>query len=246
MEKLEKLNENAEKTGLKINRSKTKFMAINDKKNQPVKIGGEYIEKVEKFTYLGSQISNTGGTEDDIKSRINQAQCVFYKLRQFWNSKAISTNTKVKIFNSNIKSVLLYGAESWKGNKNGYSKLQTFINKCLRKILRVYWPNKITNKELWKRTNQEPVEIEILKRKWCWIGHTLRKDERDITKESLEWNPQGARKKGRPVNTWRRTVHREAKEMSKSWNELKIEAKNRGRWRSLVAALCSLRNQEDK
>ena len=85
-----------------------------------------------------------------------------------------------------------------------------------------------------------------MKRKWHWIGHTLRKDERDITRESLERNPQGARKKGRPVNTWRRTVHREAKEMSKSWNELKIEAKNRVRWRSLVAVLCSLRNQEDK
>ena len=29
-------------------------------------------------------------------------------------------------------------------------------------------------KELWERARQEPVAKQILKRKWGWIGHTLR------------------------------------------------------------------------
>jgi len=32
--------------------------------------------------------------------------------------------------------------------------LQVLINKCLRKILRIFWPDQITNKELWKCTKQ--------------------------------------------------------------------------------------------
>ena len=105
--------------------------------------------------------------------------------------------------------------------------------------MRIFWPEKITNIELWKKTNQKPVEGEIKSRKWKWIGHTLRKDTTDITREALEWNPQGKRKRGRPKITWRRTVLEEAKSVNKTWSELKLYAKNRIRWRELVAALCS-------
>jgi hypothetical protein len=55
----------------------------------------------------------------------------------------------------------------------------------------------------------------------------------------LEWNPQGKRRRGRPKNTWRRTVVEEAKEINKTWAKIKAEAKNRVRWKILVEALCS-------
>jgi hypothetical protein len=32
------------------------------------------------------------------------------------------------------------------------------------------------NEELWKKTKQEKIERQIKKRKWRWIGHTLRKE----------------------------------------------------------------------
>jgi hypothetical protein len=42
------------------------------------------------------------------------------------------------------------------------------------------------------------------KRKFIWIGHTLRKEDGEIPKAALFWNPQGRRKRGRPRNSWRR------------------------------------------
>jgi hypothetical protein len=33
------------------------------------------------------------------------------------------------------------------------------------------------------------------------IGHTLRKEDMEITKATLLWNPQGSRKRGRPKNS---------------------------------------------
>nr|KAG5703016.1 hypothetical protein BaRGS_016177 [Batillaria attramentaria] len=60
---------------------------------------------------------------------------------------------------------------------------------------------KIRNEELWERAGQEPVAKQILPRKWGWIGHTLRKPASSTTCQTLTWNPQGKRKRGRPRNS---------------------------------------------
>jgi len=86
---------------------------------------------------------------------------------------AYSTQPKLCIFNTNVKAVLLYGCETWKNSKSITAKLQVFINKCLRKILRIFWPDQIMNEELWKRTKQPNIYLQIRKRKWGWLGYTL-------------------------------------------------------------------------
>ena len=53
--------------------------------------------------------------------------------------------------------------------------MQTFVNRWLRYTLRIWWPNIISNKDLWKATGQEDINLEIRKRKFRWIGHTLKK-----------------------------------------------------------------------
>ena len=40
------------------------------------------------------------------------------------------------------------------------------------------------------------LNLEIRKRKFRWIGHTLRKEDGEIPKAALHWNPQGNRKRG--------------------------------------------------
>jgi len=84
------------------------------------------------------------------------------------------------------------------------------VNRCLRYILRIWWPNIISNKDLWKVTGQEDINVEIRKRKFRWVGHILRKEDEEIPKAALLWNPQRNRKRGRPRNSWRRSVIKEA------------------------------------
>jgi len=52
------------------------------------------------------------------------------------------------------------------------------------------WSNKIMNEELWRITHQKSIENQIKRRKWNWIGHTLRKETGAIEKTALDWNPQ--------------------------------------------------------
>ena len=84
-------------------------------------------------------------------------------------------DTKIRIFNDCVKSVLLYGCETWLVTKLIQPKIQTSVNRRLRYILRIWWPNIISSKDLWKVTGQEDVNVEIRKRKVRRIGHTLRK-----------------------------------------------------------------------
>ena len=116
-----------------------------------------------------------------------------------------------------------------------------FVNRCLRRIMNVKWSDKVSNNTLWTKTDQLPVEIEIKRRKWRWIGHTLRKPTTSITRQALTWNPQGKRKRGRPRNTWRRDVESEARKMGYTWQEIATMAQRRIRWRALIDGPCSQR-----
>jgi hypothetical protein len=75
---------------------------------------------------------------------------------------------------------LLYGGESWNVDKETTQKLQTFVNKSIRKILKIHWLDRMTNIKLWNKTKQEPVETTVKGRKWNWIGHRLRKTNDNI------------------------------------------------------------------
>ncbi|VDP47328.1 unnamed protein product [Schistosoma margrebowiei] len=169
---------------LNIHKGKSKVLRYNTACTNPITIDGEDLEDVKTFTYLGSIIDEQGGSDADVKARIGKAKAAYLQLRNVWNSKQLSTNTKVRIFNTNVKTVLLYVAKTWRTTKAIIQKIQVFINSCLRKILRIRWPDTICNNVLWERTNQIPAEEEIRKKSWKWIGHTLRKAFNCVKKTS--------------------------------------------------------------
>jgi hypothetical protein len=151
--------------------------------------------------------------------------------------------TSTSIFNTNVKSVLLYACETWKTTNQITRRLQVFLNKFLRRIMDVKWTDKTTNEELWRITQQKPIENQIKRRKWNWIGHTLRKESGAIEKTALYWNPQGYRRRGRPKITWRRTIEDEIRGTWRSWNEVKGRAGDRNAWRPFMDALCSTKSR---
>lgn len=90
-------------------------------------------------------------------------------------------------------------------------KIQTFITICLRSIFKNRWPNKISNKELWQRVSQEAVERLIRRRTHGWLSHILSEAAATVTSQTLTWNLEGKRKRGRPKNSWRQKTEAERK-----------------------------------
>ena len=238
-EKTNLLYTHAKSTGLRVNIKKTNVMRINTTNTDPVVIDDNRLVDVTSFTYLGSVVDTKGGSDGDIRTRIAKGAAAFGMLGNIWKAKKIATATKLRIFNASVKSVLLYGCETWRTTKALVHKLQTFINKCLRRILGVWWPNKISNIDLWRRCKETPIAEQLKRKKWGWLGHTLRKPATNTTRQALKWNPQGKRRRGRPRNSWRRDLAADMEEAGVNWHELTRTAQNRARWKAAVNGLCS-------
>ena len=104
-------------------------------------------------------------------------QLCFVQLYPVWRNHNIPKGVKIRIFKTNVKSVLLYTCKTWNNTNQIIRKLQIFVNKCLRRIMKIKWTDKITYQELWRITQQKSIENQIKIRKWNWIGHNYAKKQ---------------------------------------------------------------------
>ena len=67
------------------------------------------LEEVEIFTYLGSNVDKSGGTDADVRVRIGKGRAAFNQLKNIWHSSTISLRSKLRLFNTIVKPVPLGG-----------------------------------------------------------------------------------------------------------------------------------------
>ena len=157
-------------TALVINSAKTKAMRMNNTNDQPITINGNGIEEVDTFIYLGATVSKEGGIDKEIRRRLGHFRVAYDKPHKIWSSSQLSRRTKLKIFKSNVISVLLYGSETWKMNIGDENLIDTFLSK----IMRIYMPVKMTNERVRELSEMDKISTVIKMRRWKWIGHVLR------------------------------------------------------------------------
>jgi len=243
--KTDRLNKFSNQAGLNISTSKSKVMSICSTTNSQIIVNSEPLEQVDDFTYLGSIISKDNAAQKDIQARLGKTRGAFVRLKSIWKSTQYSTGTKIKLYNIVVKPVLLYGSECWRVTQNDMKKISVFHNRCLRRICRIFWPMKVSNTELFRRSKSQDSVLEIRRRRLRWLGHPLRMNVNRTLKIALRWTPPGKRKQGRSKNIWRRTITSELKEMGISWDEAQRIASDRVQWRQNVDALCPTRDKEN-
>ena len=72
------------------------------------------------------------------------------------------------------------------------------------------------------------------------------KGKNSITRQALQWNPQGSRGRGRPRETWRRCMEREMKDVGITWVALSKKAQDRDVWRMFAYGLYPDRGERQK
>ena len=236
-EKTNELNTNAKQVGLKISKKKTEMMVLNIPNPRPIRVDETLLPFTDQFKYLGSNVTTDGGANKDIIERLGKVRNAFRMLNPVWKSQQYKLNTKLKLYRSCVLSTLLYGSECWRMIENDLCRLSSFHTKSLRKIARIFWPRYISNEDLLEQCQQETMETIIIRRRWRWIGHVLRKEQDAIPRVAVQLRPEGHRKRGRPKTTWRRTVEAEAAAMGQSWGTLRMLAQDREQWKEFVAAL---------
>ena len=146
-EKTSRLNTFAQQVGLKISQKKTEVMMLNVSNPLPVTINEEELTTTEEFTYLGSTVRHDGGAGSDIKNRLSKARNAFRMLNNVWKSSQYSIKLKLRLYQSCVISTLLYGSGCWRMTESDLNKLSTFHTKNLRRILRIFWPETISNQK---------------------------------------------------------------------------------------------------
>ena len=108
---LMKVKEESEKVGLKHNIQKTKLMACS-----PItswQIGGEMMETVRDFIFLGSKITADGDHSHEIKRHLLFGKKVMTNLDSILRSTDITLPTKVHLVKAMVFPVVMYERESW-------------------------------------------------------------------------------------------------------------------------------------
>ena len=211
-------------------------MTLNIPNPPPVLVNGEDLLKTEGFIGLGSTVRCDSRPGNNVKNPLRKARNALGMFNKVWSSHKYSTKTKLKLYQRCIRSILLYGSEFYRITASDLN-LSVFHLNSPRRILRIFRLDTISNEQLFARCRQDSMETIIMRRRWRWIGHVPRKEPGNITRTALQWTPERKRKRGRPNNTWRRTVEVEMKTLSHIWGTIRKLAKNRQEWRTVVAAL---------
>ena len=93
---------------LHVNAHKTEYMCYNQTGNIAT-LDGASLKLVDKFTYLGSNVSST---EKDIDTRLTKAWTAIDRLSILWKSD-LTDKMKRSFFQAAVVSILLYGCTTW-------------------------------------------------------------------------------------------------------------------------------------
>ena len=107
---LMKVKEESEKAGLKFNIQKTK-----DRASGPImswQIGGETMETMTDFIFLGSQITADGDCSHEIKRCLFLGRKVMTNLDSILKSRDITLPIKVRLVKAMVFPVVMYRWES--------------------------------------------------------------------------------------------------------------------------------------
>ena len=166
-----KVKEESEKVGLKLNIQKTKIMA-----SSPITSWQIDGETVTDFIFLGSKITADGDCNHKIRRRLLLGRKVMTNLDSILKSRDITLPTKVHLVKAMVFPVVINGCESWTIKKAEHQRIDAFELWCWRRLLRVPWTARRSNKSILKEISPGcSLEGLMLKLKLQYFGHLMRR-----------------------------------------------------------------------
>ena len=196
----------SKKMGLRVNIEKTKTMSLGEQAD--FFIDGKVLERVDRFKYLGSWVTNDCKLDVEITARIQAASCAVGRLKdRVFKCRDLTTETKLKVYNQCVIPIIMYGSETWTLYRHHIKKLRTLQQRHLRFILNIKWTDYGTNDEVLERAKTEDIENILIRNRLRWLGHVVRMpDERPVKNLLYSELADGTRKVGRPFLRFKDTM----------------------------------------
>ena len=102
-----------ERRGIKVSRSKIKYLCINERNDdQTGKMEDTKVATVLKFKYLGSTVQESGGCERKVKKRVQEEWNGWRKVSGVMCKRRLPARVKGKVYSSVVRPKMVYGLES--------------------------------------------------------------------------------------------------------------------------------------
>ena len=215
----------------------------HDKKNKTTN------EPWRETVKLGSKL----GDREDMKRRRQLATGALNKMDDILKRrKMVNIKKKLKLYNAQVKSVLLYNCATWGMSTKDTKEMDAFHRKQLRRVLGVKYPTTMRNSAVYKQTRTKPISVDITRSRWKLFGHLLRMKENTPARLAMKWyfqKPVGVKKyRGRKRTTIVTTINEDIKRTMKhnpnfdlkplnselDLRNVRVKATNRKHWQKRV------------
>ena len=151
------------------------------------------METMTDFIFFGSKITADGDCSHEIKRRLFLGRKAMTNLDSILKSRDITLLTKVHLVKAMVFPVVMCGCESWTVKKAEHWRIDAFELWFWRRLLRVPWTARRSNRSILKEINPEySLEGLMLKLKLQYFGHLMqRADSLEKTLMRAEGDDRG-------------------------------------------------------
>ena len=153
-------------------------------------------ETVADFIFLGSKITADGDCSHEIKRCLLLGRKVMTNLENILKSRDITLPTKVHLVKAMVFLVAMCGCERWTMKKAEHQRIDAFELWCWRRLLRVPWTARKSNRSILKEISPEySLEGLMLKLKLQYFGHLMQRTD-SLEKTLMLGKIEGGRRRG--------------------------------------------------
>ncbi|KAK3519688.1 hypothetical protein QTP70_000998, partial [Hemibagrus guttatus] len=176
-ENLERWRFVLERRGMKVSRSKTEYMCVNEREGSgTVRLQGEEVKKVQEFKYLGSTVQSNGECGKEVKKRVQAGWNGWRKVSGVLCDRKISARIKGKVYRTVVRPAMLYGLETVSLRKRQESELEVAELKMLRFSLGVTRLDRIRNEYIRGTAHVGRLGDKVREATLRWFGHVQRRE----------------------------------------------------------------------
>ncbi|KAK3574755.1 hypothetical protein QTP86_017515 [Hemibagrus guttatus] len=230
-ENLERWRFALERRGMKVSRSKTEYMCVNEREGSgTVRLQGEEVKKVQEFKYLGSTVQSNGECGKEVKKRVQAGWNGWRKVSGVLCDQKISARIKGKVHRTVVRPAMLYGLETVSLRKRQESELEVAELKMLRFSLGVTRLDRIRNEYIRGTAHVGRLGDKVREARLRWFGHVQRRESEYIGRRMLDMELPGRRQRGRPKRRYMDVINEDMKLVGARVED----AEDRDRWREMI------------
>ena len=151
-----------ERRGMKVSRSKTKYLCINGgNDDETVKMEDIKVPRVKEFKYLGLTVQESGSCEREVKKTVQAGWNGWKKVSGVFCDRRLPARVKGKVYSSVVRPAMVYELETVAVTKKQVEEMEVAEMKMLRFAVGVTRKDKVRNEYIRNTVKVERLRIKM-------------------------------------------------------------------------------------